>query len=404
MFARAGYFAVFGMTFGLLGLDLVLRAVLIERNVADQMLREVEGGRRKEPDGEEDEADPLLRGSSSGSDSDASESLRKRPLKVKPHPFPTLLFLQTPRFLASLWGILVLAVMITVFDSVLPLYAHQTFDWGPLGAGLIFLTTCATSFFEPYFGHLSDKYGPRWLCVGSFVCNVPTYLLLRLIRYNTTGLKAFLAILLTLCGSCWSLGMTPLNAEFSQIVDEYEEVAPGIFGGKSALSQAFGLANVAFAIGSMVGPIWGGFMKETVGWGNMTSSIALLSAISVIPLVSLRYSFAPGYRVFTMANFFTSSSGPESPCPIQTDLLCPRPRKARQMDTARHDLVVKNRHHHHNSHGRNNNPLLPRVRHEVVRLLRRRRHLDGVLAAGDVGPALAPSHALGRPDERVAPL
>ena len=163
---------------------------------------------------------------------------------------------------------------------------NQTFGWEALGAGLIFLATSTTSLLEPYFGHLSDKYGTRYFAVAAFALSVPPYLLLRLVEYDSRGQKILLVILLSLIGTCWSLGMTPLTAEISKILDEFERTRPGIFGARGASAQAFGLTNVAFAAGSMVGPIWGGYMKDAIGWGNMTSSIALLSAVTVIPLVS----------------------------------------------------------------------------------------------------------------------
>ena len=107
VFAKAGYFAVFAMTFGLLGLDFFLRAVMIERKVALQILQEVQGS-RESSEGEAGETDALM-----GANRDGAQS--KYPQST-PHPFPIFLFLRSHRFLAALWGILVLAIMLTAFD------------------------------------------------------------------------------------------------------------------------------------------------------------------------------------------------------------------------------------------------------------------------------------------------
>ena len=278
VFAQAGYYAVFGMTFGLLGVDILLRGAMIERKVALQILgKENQEGEETIPEVAE-EADPLIKDST-------SDNEQSRQKSSKPHPFPLLLFLQIPRFLSALWGTMVIATMITVFDSVLPLYVHETFGWESLGAGLMFLSTCSTSLLEPFFGHLADKYGTRWLGIASFVCAISPYFLLRLVDHDSLNQKALLVVLLSVIGMCWSVGMTPLTTEVSKIVGELETMTPGIFGNRGAMAQAFGLTNIAFAMGSLVGPIWGGFMKESVGWGNMTMSIGLLSAITFIPTV-----------------------------------------------------------------------------------------------------------------------
>ncbi|KAI4147784.1 MAG: hypothetical protein LQ340_005395 [Diploschistes diacapsis] len=278
VFAKAGYYAVFAMTFALLGLDVVLRAAMIERKVALKTL-----GKEEEDEGPEradrDEIDPLVR----RPDTEAPSGKQGA---SKAHPLPMLLFLQLPRFVSALWGIMVLSTMITAFDSALPLYVHDIFGWESLGSGLLFLSTCCSSFLEPFLGRLADRYGTRWLVIIAFAGMVAPYILLRLVTDDTVGDKAFLVALLAVIGICWSIGMTPLNAEVSRIVVEVERRSPGIYGERGALAQAFGLTNMAFAAGSIVGPLWGGFMKENIGWGNMTTSIGLLSAMTVIPTVS----------------------------------------------------------------------------------------------------------------------
>jgi MFS family permease len=51
-----------------------------------------------------------------------------------------------------------------------------------------------------------------------------------------------------------------------------------------AYGQAYGLFNVAFSGGFMVGPLWGGYVTERAGWGVMVGSLAGLAGVSVIPV------------------------------------------------------------------------------------------------------------------------
>jgi MFS family permease len=54
--------------------------------------------------------------------------------------------------------------------------------------------------------------------------------------------------------------------------------------GAGAYGQAYGLFNVAFSGGFLVGPLWGGFITEKAGWGIMVGSLAGLAGVSAIPV------------------------------------------------------------------------------------------------------------------------
>ena len=49
------------------------------------------------------------------------------------------------------------------------------------------------------------------------------------------------------------------------------------------MTKAYGLFNFAFAIGCLIGPLWGGFINKSAGWGTMTWSLGLLCGVSAIP-------------------------------------------------------------------------------------------------------------------------
>ena len=54
--------------------------------------------------------------------------------------------------------------------------------------------------------------------------------------------------------------------------------------GGVAYGQAYGLFNMAFSAGFMVGPLWGGYVTEKAGWGIMVGSLAGLAGTSAIPV------------------------------------------------------------------------------------------------------------------------
>ena len=89
---------------------------------------------------------------------------------------------------------------------------------------------------------------------------------------------------MSLIGFCITLITTPIFAEIIHIVIEKERQRPGIFGKTGATAQAYGLFNVSFAIGTIVGPLMAGYIRKSGGWGTMGWSIAILSAVTSVPV------------------------------------------------------------------------------------------------------------------------
>jgi hypothetical protein len=94
-----------------------------------------------------------------------------------------------------------------------------------------------------------------------------------------------LSALLFLIGTCIAVSMTPLIAEFTYVVVAKEKQHPGLFGASGAYAQAYGLFNSAWATGCIVGPIWAGFIQAKAGWGTVTWTLGVLSAVSALPVV-----------------------------------------------------------------------------------------------------------------------
>ena len=183
---------------------------------------------------------------------------------------------------------------------------QRVFGWDSTGAGLIFLPIVIPAFASPvvgndftfhphnllhqanlYPGALADRYGPRWLTTAGFLLGVPFFVLLRYITYNSIGQKVLLCFFLFAVGFSLTLMMTPIVAEITYVVEAKERGRPGIFGPSGAYAQAYALFNMAFAAGTLVGPLWGGLVEEKAGWSTMVWTLGLLSAVSAIPTVRI---------------------------------------------------------------------------------------------------------------------
>lgn len=310
----AGYYAVFAMAFGLLGVDIVLRLLLIEKKVAirwqkpDDVQHE---SKEQEIHGEKSATEAKIahdteRAASTTLDQPprstapaagvalepVSKDENEREVRQAPGPAwtqrlpPILLLLSSRRLLAALWGCLMQASLLTSFDSTLPIFVRNTFGWNSIGAGLIFLPIVLPSLIGPWIGKLSDRYGPRWLATGGFVLATPVLILLRFVSYDSLRQKVLLCALLFLLGATLNLVLTPLMAEVTYAVEATTAKRPTNFlGKKGAYAQAYALFNMAFAGGCLVGPLVGGLVNQRAGWGATTLTLGCLSAFSALPTV-----------------------------------------------------------------------------------------------------------------------
>ncbi|KUJ18070.1 MFS transporter-like protein [Mollisia scopiformis] len=293
VYNKAGYYAVYYMAFGLIGLDIILRLTLIEKKIARQWLDdEADTENMSDPEqgcqdsqNTEDEKPNVVE----PSDGNTHESIPEPAAspttipKIRSKWPPVLTLLKSRRLLTALWGCIVQGSQMTAFDSVIPLYVQRTFHWNSIGAGLIFLAVFIPGFAAPLVGWATDKYGPRWPTVIGFTMAIPFWVLLRFVTYDSLGQKVLLCALLALIGVALCLTNPPLMAEITYVVEAKERQEPGRFGANGAYAQAYGLFITAFAAGTLIGPVWSGYVEQAAGWGTMSWSLGLFSISGAIP-------------------------------------------------------------------------------------------------------------------------
>ncbi|CUS15160.1 unnamed protein product [Tuber aestivum] len=204
-------------------------------------------------------------------------------LKKRSRVPPIIRILKYPRLLTALWGILVQAVIMTALETTLPLRVRELFNFNATGAGLIFLAVVIPTFLAPIVGWACDKWGTRWVQTAGFVICCPFFVFLRFPDHNSVSQIVLLCAILALIGIGLVLIMPTMMAEVSLSLDEVEENNPGILGKNGAYAQGYGLFSVAFSAGTLVGPLWSGFVKDAVGWNAMVCTIGALSIFTAIP-------------------------------------------------------------------------------------------------------------------------
>ncbi|KAI3325842.1 MFS transporter-like protein [Xylariaceae sp. AK1471] len=300
VYNNASYLAVYYVAFGIVGLDIALRFVMIEKKIAKQWIEEDPSQSETEKSQHDVEKTTSTNGAGveplrnsidmASTQATAMESAiearnPKAPSQAderKQRGRPIITLLKSTRLLAALYGIVVESGILIGFDAVLALFVQRLFGWNSTAVAVLFLAIFIPGLIAPLAGWLSDKYGAKWPSFAGFVATVPILISLRFVTENTIQHKILLAFLLALAGFTLPFSMTPLMAEISYVIEAKEAEDPGVFGANGVYGLAYGLFNMAFALGGIIGPIWAGYVVASAGWGTLAWNFGLWSASAAV--------------------------------------------------------------------------------------------------------------------------
>lgn len=267
------------MCFGLIGADIVLRLVIIEKKHAkkwqaadeEQAATSYEGVSRTTSVTTVDEEKRVPEAENGGRGPDVAGEAVEAKIGVQ----NMVRMLKNSRFLAAIWGCIIESTIPTAFDAILPLEVEKLFGWGSLGAGLIFALFVGPIFLAPCFGWLSDKHGPKWYTALGFFFATPFLFCLRFVMENSWGQKVLLCGLLAGAGLGFSCTMGPLMAEITWSIRRDENMTDDEPG---PIALAYAFYSAAFSAGTVLGPLLGGYVRDQAGWGT---SCLILGALTL---------------------------------------------------------------------------------------------------------------------------
>ncbi|KAJ5689073.1 hypothetical protein N7462_003465 [Penicillium macrosclerotiorum] len=165
--------------------------------------------------------------------------------------------------------------------QTLPLFVMETYHWSTRGAGLIFLALTLPNFAAVPFGKFVDKFGVRM--IGPVICLLTAVatVCLRYVQENNLACQIILCVLLAIVGTMFIFVGLAAMTEISYLVGHPED---GSLGEKKSVSQAYALYNMAFSSGQLLGPIVGGSIKVSAGWGTMTVVLGVICALCSVPV------------------------------------------------------------------------------------------------------------------------
>lgn len=298
MYKRLGYYAVFYLCFGILGVDLALRLFMVEKS----QLRDYRYKRALELS-QQDPAtlspELLLYANTYITQTDDSEmyKLREKELQQihgnfltigsKRFRLPVMLeLLGEIRVLNAVFLSISLCWIMTLFDATIPLHMEDVFHFDSEKSGYVFLALAIPSVFEPLVGKIADKYGKRYLISVGFFLMAPVLVLFRLPTQDTTGHIVMFIAFVALMGFLLMSVFSPIAAEMSHAVGEIEARHPGIYGKSKGYGQAYGIFNVGFSLGSLIGSFHAGETRRHAGWNMVTISFAIVAfGVAVIAFI-----------------------------------------------------------------------------------------------------------------------
>ncbi|CAL5869624.1 uncharacterized protein PFLUO_LOCUS3854 [Penicillium psychrofluorescens] len=276
VYHAGGYDAVFWVAYGIIAVDLGMRAVMIEKRGAERWessnANNGGGGVQAEmvvPPGQLEEEE-LHR----------SHSPRSRARVL-------LRMLTQRRVLISSWALLVHGILLSAFDATLAIFVESRYGWSAFGMGLIFLPMAIPAFFEPFFGYITDRCGARFAAFTCFFLLSPSLISLRFVEANDPLHIALLVILLFLIGVFIHACAPAMYVETQLALSEMERDHHGSLGSKGAVAQGFGLQSMCQFAGVFLGPLWGGFVEYRFGWGAMSGTLGVLAALTAMPMLWL---------------------------------------------------------------------------------------------------------------------
>ena len=291
-----GHYAVFGLAFAILAIDLALRFTIVERKDAERLLARVNATSYGAiGDGPlQGEVAPCANKPDSSSTHAPSDSTDADLTKASPAPLadspsnpshmpPVLRLLLNPRILTALWAVLSTSLMICALEAILPLYTQRLFTWSPTLSGANFAVFLLPVLLDPFFGRLAASRTLRAIfATTGFILGSLAFFILTAVTAPTTVRKAILWAMLIVLGLGICLASTPPMLDMGDVVEAEEERSPGIYGPGKGVATSYALYNAASAIGSLTGPALAGGLMERIGWVGVCVGLGSLYAFSAV--------------------------------------------------------------------------------------------------------------------------
>ena len=281
LYHRTGIMGPLAMGCSLLGLDLIMRLLVVEKKVAAEFGFDHgdSEGQRQNLEGldEGSAADPLLQ-----KPPDPAYIIPPgRPWVIR--SYPILYCFKDARMLTANWITLMQAGLMGTLDATVPIIGKASYGFSSLQTGLLFIPILLPSLIlGPVAGGITDRQGPKMIAVWGFGLLVPIFVSLRMVQSGGLDQVLIYGVILTLCGTCLAMTNPPALVESTLVVEKYHQANPEIFGPHGPYTQASGITGLIYNAGTAIGALWAGALTDAIGYGNMNLVNAALSFLTTV--------------------------------------------------------------------------------------------------------------------------
>ena len=276
VYEKAGSQAVLGIGLGLLAIDFIMRLLLIEKKIATRYGLvdppsnhdcDEETGHDEEGAGEES---PLM-----GKKDDLEDWKVPKDQPRWVETFPIVYCLRNPRLLCAQAVVLMQAVLLGVFDSTIPTEAQDLFGFDSLKAGIMFVPLILPCLLiGPLAGRAVDIYGVKPATVIGFSFQAIPLILLRIPRAGGSAEITKFCVIIVLSGIAMASVSSTSIVESSYVIEKYHKANKDFFGELGPYAQLYAINSVFFCLGLTVGPLVAGWLRDSIGYGNMNAVVA----------------------------------------------------------------------------------------------------------------------------------
>ncbi len=196
-----------------------------------------------------------------------------------PSPTRLLELLGSGRALLTLAVVLVASSIFTLLEPTLPLHLERELGSSPTQIGLLFaVITLLYAIASPAAGALTDRFGsPPVMLVGLLICSLclPAMALSRSV-YGFAIACGALGV-----GAAFSLA--PTLPEIASLVEDQ---------GGDTFGKAYGAFNVAYAAGMVIGPLFGGWGMQSLGFGATVTACGAVAGLVMVVLAVYHFRTA----------------------------------------------------------------------------------------------------------------
>jgi multidrug resistance protein len=193
-------------------------------------------------------------------------------------PIPLSTMVRVPAVATCVIAVIVGGGTIAMLEPVLSMFLSATIGLGPARIGLVFGGgAVVAAALHPFFGHLADRVGGRRLTLWGLAAIGAMLPLLALSRSFPSAVGLYVVGALAI-----STMITPSLTYMAEATAS---------AGTPSFGVAYGLYNVAWAIGLLTGPALGGYLYDrlgfttlSIGWAPVVVSLAFaLSRVDATP-------------------------------------------------------------------------------------------------------------------------